>query len=85
MNWSFVFLAQHEDPEGGSVLLESSIDKIVLTTWSKKIPECRNGKSRAKKNASHATFAVIFAPFTSRAIRRQSSGTAMVVVAKTVE
>ena len=28
MNWSFVFLAQHEDPEVGSVLLESSIRKI---------------------------------------------------------
>jgi hypothetical protein len=41
--------AATKDPEVGSVLLESSIGKIVLVTQSEKISECGNGKVRGPK------------------------------------
>jgi hypothetical protein len=72
MNWSFVFLAQHEDPEVGSMLLESTIQNIEMKTWSEKFPECGNGKRRDKKVRVEATFAQLHAipsPHNSGGIR----------------
>jgi hypothetical protein len=56
MNWSFVFLAQHEDPEGGSSCAASYHLKNRLGKRFGKNPKCRNGKIREKKNVSCATF-----------------------------
>jgi hypothetical protein len=49
MNWSFVFLAQREDPEVGSELLELSIDRTVTKTRSEIFTNVKMGKSAPRK------------------------------------
>lgn len=43
MNWSFVFLAQHEDPEGGSVVPQLTIRKIDFEKDFEKIRNAEMG------------------------------------------
>jgi len=52
MNWSFVFLAQREDPEVGSELLELSIDRTVTKTRSEIFTNVKMGKSAPRKTRS---------------------------------
>ncbi|MGC2743060.1 MAG: hypothetical protein WA672_07720 [Candidatus Angelobacter sp.] len=57
MNWSFVFLAQYEDPEDTSIAEQLSIGKIKTENEFRKIRNAETGKPR-EKNASSTTFQV---------------------------
>src|SRR6266481_1937773 len=83
MNWSFVFLAQREDPEVCSELLELSIDRTVTKTRSEIFTNVKTGKSATRNTRGRQ-------PLRRYAQRRRvhppaSSGTAILFLAKTVE
>lgn len=48
MNWSLIFLAQHENPEGGSIVQQLSIGKIHLEKEFEKIRNAEMGKFLVK-------------------------------------
>jgi hypothetical protein len=50
MNWSLIFLAQHEDPEGGSIVQQLSIRKIHLEKKVEKIRNAEMGKFLVKQS-----------------------------------
>jgi len=48
MNWSLIFLAQHADVEGGSIVLQLSIRKIHFEKEFEKIRNAEMGKFLVK-------------------------------------
>src|SRR5258708_155477 len=58
MNRSFVFLAQREDPEVGSELLELSIDRTVTKTRSESFTNVKTGKSATRKTRGRQPFRI---------------------------
>jgi hypothetical protein len=84
MNWSFVFLAQREDPEVSSELLELSIDRTVTKTRSEIFTNVKMGKSAPRKmRGRQPLWRYLYRPCSGNP--RQSSETAMFFMARTVE
>ena len=56
MNWSFVLLAQHEDPEVGSVLQQIIIRPLASEKRFEKIRNAEMGKFLSKEKCGQNNF-----------------------------